>query len=135
MPAKKEVNKVMKAAISKKPAAKQGAALNPTNIALARLKKMTLEEKMNAYQNNKRLNQDGNVDAFLNVLDAGDRQAIWSTYNYSRKGSTAASEQYTPLQGARFGSKEEAAAPCVSDHWQELQGEGLPRGVHQDVFQ
>ena len=56
MPAKKEVNKVMKAAISKKPAAKQGAALNPTNIALAGLKKLSLEEKMNAYQNNKRLN-------------------------------------------------------------------------------
>ena len=99
MPAKKKVNKVMKAAIAKKPAAiaKKPAAnttLNSKNVALAGLKKMTLEEKMNAYQNNKRLNQDGNVDAFLNELDAGDRQAIWSTYNYSRKGCPAASEQY-----------------------------------------
>jgi hypothetical protein len=93
MPAKKEVKKVMKAAISKKPAGKQ-ADLNPKNIALAGLKSMTLEEKMNHYQNNKRLNQYGHVDAFLNVLDAGDRQAIWQCYNYSRRGSTAASEQY-----------------------------------------
>jgi hypothetical protein len=99
MPAKKKVHKMIKAAMpAKKKVNKKLAAnttLNSKNVALAGLKKMTLEEKMNAYQNNKRLNQDGNVDAFLNELDAGDRQAIWSTYNYSRKGCTAASEQYT----------------------------------------
>ncbi|CAE8601601.1 unnamed protein product [Polarella glacialis] len=55
---------------------------------------MSLEEKMNHYQTNKKLNQDGNVVSFLNLLEAGDRQSIWQSFSYSRRTSPEASDQY-----------------------------------------
>jgi hypothetical protein len=77
--------------VAKKPATQQ---LSQGNLALADLKKMTLEEKMVHYQNNKKLNQDGNVDSFLNLLGPHDRQAIWQSFAYHRRASPEASEQY-----------------------------------------
>ena len=90
---KKPAGKVpeLKNPVIKKPAGNK-ETITPVN--LANLKAMTIEEKMNHYQNNKKLNQDGKVDSFLNLLEAGDRQAIWQSFAYQRRACKEADDQY-----------------------------------------
>ncbi len=72
MPAMKVSKTVMKKPAGKVPELKNPVIKKPsgkaaenkvTPLNLANLKAMTIEEKMNHYQSNKKLNQDGKVDS------------------------------------------------------------------------
>ena len=88
------------AGIMKKPSAPTSdGQLTEANLCQlqTKMQNMTIPEKMEYYVNNKKLNAEGNIDAFLGSLTDQDRQAVWKTFEYGRGKDPRAVADYENL--------------------------------------